>query len=509
MRGPAGRRRRRATGLSLETMNETAWLASSPGPGEIACAQAATLCGARVLQHRLVAARAERRRVVDGRGGGRHDDGRVVDRRRDGRRVVRRWRGGRRRGGGGGRGGAGRGAACRRQGRAWPGVQGRAWPGAHRREPPQRLRDEAGGHERTGAAAMAPGAARRAPSRRPERQRRPAAPRPTRASANWRRRVRSRHQPGGQRAHDGHGGARHCRHARPERDPPQHRCLGEPGQRPHREPQAAERDAQERAHDARVELLACAARDLLARRDRVARVLVGARGGDDVEDVGDRDDAPGQRDVLTRAAVRVALAVPALVVVGDRVRPLSQPRAQRLGHARAELGVAADQPPLLVRRLPRFVEHLRGYLELADVVQQRSPVEAIHLVAPEMQLLRDHLRVGADALGVASRDAIVRVQSGDETEQPLRRLHRRACVAARSRPLDAPLELGRRAGAQCRAEARRRLVRKHEGELEQGREREQAARQAVDADQDTVAPALRPTHQATCPSAEPLGGPMI
>ena len=35
----------------------------------------------------------------------------------------------------------------------------------------------------------------------------------------------------------------------------------------------------------------------------------------------------------------------------------------------AELGVPADQPPLLNRRLARFVEHLRGYLELADVVQ--------------------------------------------------------------------------------------------------------------------------------------------
>ena len=104
--------------------------------------------------------------------------------------------------------------------------------------------------------------------------------------------------------------------------------------------------------------IAGAARDLLARGDRVARLLVGARGGDDVEDVGDGHDAARQRDLVALDAHRVAGAVPALVMVGDGVRPLPQPRAQRLGEPRAELGVAPDQRPLLVRRPPRLVEDL-------------------------------------------------------------------------------------------------------------------------------------------------------
>ena len=81
----------------------------------------------------------------------------------------------------------------------------------------------------------------------------------------------------------------------------------------------------------------------------VARLLVRARGGDHVEHVGDGDDAAGERDVVARRALRVALAVPALVVVGDRVRPLPEPRAQRLGQLGAELGMAADQRPLVAR----------------------------------------------------------------------------------------------------------------------------------------------------------------
>ena len=60
---------------------------------------------------------------------------------------------------------------------------------------------------------------------------------------------------------------------------------------------------------------------------------VGAVGGQRVERVGHREDARRERDVLARQAVRVARAVPALVVVAD----------DELGVAE-EVDVAQDLP---------------------------------------------------------------------------------------------------------------------------------------------------------------------
>ena len=264
-----------------------------------------------------------------------------------------------------------------------------------------------------------------------------------RGGRRGRRDVRPAREAGRERRHHRADRGRDGREPGCERDAAEDRRLREPRERPHREPQAPERDAQERAHDARIELLAGAARDLVARIDGIARVLVRARRGDHVEDVGDRDDAAGERDAVAGGAVRIALAVPALVVVCDRVRPLAEPRAQRRGEAGAELGMAADQLPLRVRRAPGLVEDLGRHLELADVVQQRGPVEAVDVVAAEPELLRDHLRVGADALGVAARQPVVRAELGDEPEQALDGFGRRLVVVARAGTREALLEVVR------------------------------------------------------------------
>ncbi len=304
-------------------------------------------------------------------------------------------------------------------------------------------------------------------------------------------------EPRGQRSDDRHGRARHGRDARRERQAPEHRRLREPRQRPHREPQPTERDAQERPHDARIELRARAVRDLTPRSPGVALVLVGAGGCDHVEDICNGHDAAGERDLVALPAARVARAVPALVVVGDGVGPLPEPYPQRLCEPRAEVGVAADRLPLLITRAPRLVEDLGGHLELADVVQQGRPVEAVDLGAPEVHLLRDHLRIRPHALGVAARDAVVRIESRDEPEQALRGLDRRVRLGALAGSGEASLEIVGRARAERRAEARRRLVREHERELEQRGEREEAPRQAIDADQDD---------RRTRAQADPPGG---
>ena len=215
-----------------------------------------------------------------------------------------------------------------------------------------------------------------------------------------------------------------------ERNAAEHRRLSEPRQRSHRQPQPTKRDPQERPDDARVELRAGAACDLVARCRGILRLLVRARGGDDVEHVGDGDDAARERDVFALGAFRIALAVPALVMIGDRVRPLTQPPAQRRGQPGSDFGVAAYQRPLLLARAPRLVEDLRRHLELADVVQQRRPVQPVDLVTVKAKLLRDHLRIRAHPLGMPARHVIVRTQRRHEPEQPLGGLHRRVRVRA-------------------------------------------------------------------------------
>ena len=96
---------------------------------------------------------------------------------------------------------------------------------------------------------------------------------------------------------------------------------------------------------------------------------------------------------------------------------------------------------------------------------------------------------------------------------PSRRSAASTGVSASSRlrgPLETLLELVRRARAQRRAEARRRLVGEHERELEQRRERQQAAGQRDRCRSARPSPPRsgRPTRRRAC-SVEPLGGPMI
>ena len=141
---------------------------------------------------------------------------------------------------------------------------------------------------------------------------------------------------------------------RRQREAGEHRRVGEPRQRPHHEPHPPERDVEEGAHQARVELLAGAAGDLAPRLPRRGRLLVRARRRDHVEDVRDRDDSPGERDLLTGEPVRIPVAVPALVVVADRLEPWAEPPGERRHELVAVLRMALEDLPLVVTRTSRL-----------------------------------------------------------------------------------------------------------------------------------------------------------
>ena len=111
-----------------------------------------------------------------------------------------------------------------------------------------------------------------------------------------------------------------------------------------------------------------------------------------------------------------ACAVPALVVVSDRIGPVPEPLAERLDEVLAVEGMLPELFPFGLRRPARLVEDLGAHLELPDVVEQGGPVQAIEVVRGEPELASEAVGVGADPLGVAACDPVVDVECADEVE---------------------------------------------------------------------------------------------
>ena len=165
-------------------------------------------------------------------------------------------------------------------------------------------------------------------------------------------------------------------------------------------------------------------RELLAGLVGRHRLLVGPGGRHHVVRVGHGDDPGAQREVLTRDAVGVALAVPTLVVLLDRERPVPQPRPQRRGDPRSLQRVGPQQFPGLLARSPGIVEHVGVDRDLADVVQQRRPAQPVDVVLGDVHLLGDHVHEDPDTLGVAARRPVVGRQRSDQAQ------HGACCLGA-------------------------------------------------------------------------------
>ena len=134
------------------------------------------------------------------------------------------------------------------------------------------------------------------------------------------------------------------------------------------------RGSPEGGDHARVELRPGAAVDLLARGREGGGRPVRAVGGQRVERVGDREHARGERDRVAREAVRVARAVPALVVVADDELALAE-EVDVAQDLRADHGVAAHQRVLLLGQRAGLEQDRVGHGDLADVVQQEAELD--------------------------------------------------------------------------------------------------------------------------------------
>ena len=153
--------------------------------------------------------------------------------------------------------------------------------------------------------------------------------------------------------------------------------------------------------DARLELRAACAHDVLVRLERCPCVLVGALAGQRVEHVGDGDDPSAERDVVGHAAGRVPGAVPALVVVqGDLGGELDERRAAARQDLGAHGGVRLHDVELFGGQRARLQQDRVGHGHLADVVQAAGQPELRGPVVGLAQLVGDLGRHVADADGV-------------------------------------------------------------------------------------------------------------
>ena len=114
------------------------------------------------------------------------------------------------------------------------------------------------------------------------------------------------------------------------------------------------------------------------------RLVVRAIRRERVEVVHDRQDAGAERDVIALQPLRIALAIPSLVVAEDerRHRVRERHRADDLG---ADLRVNANLLELFLGERTRLREDVLGHGQLADVVEQRRGLDALNLVVGHAQ----------------------------------------------------------------------------------------------------------------------------
>src|SRR5204862_7290212 len=114
---------------------------------------------------------------------------------------------------------------------------------------------------------------------------------------------------------------------------------------------------------------------------------------------------------------RITAAVPPLVVVPHDIEAAALQQRDACQHVGAELRVRTHQRPLVACQGARLVERLVRNRDLAEIVQQKSVLEAWVLEYRRIDLLGKRDRVELDALRVMSRVRILgleRVSEGDD-----------------------------------------------------------------------------------------------
>jgi hypothetical protein len=142
--------------------------------------------------------------------------------------------------------------------------------------------------------------------------------------------------------------------------------------------------------------------------------------------------------------------------------------------------VLLDRFPLVGVGLARLVQDVGVDGELADVVEERRPAQAIARRRRELELVGHEIGEGTDALGVTASAAIVLAESTDQLDDERRRLAWSARREAPPNVLDAGVEIAHAAGATGDRQARGCSIGEHQCHLEQGGQRQQPESQPGD-----------------------------
>jgi hypothetical protein len=120
---------------------------------------------------------------------------------------------------------------------------------------------------------------------------------------------------------------------------------------------ASHRHVQKRTDDNRIELGSCARDKFSTSGLGSHRRLVRTNCGHRLIGVRDGHDPPTERDIVAGQTVGISLTVKSLMVLGDGVRPRTQPGGERCGEACAFQGMASQQLPLRIIGFSGLVQH--------------------------------------------------------------------------------------------------------------------------------------------------------
>ena len=127
-----------------------------------------------------------------------------------------------------------------------------------------------------------------------------------------------------------------------------------------------------------------------------------------IEHVGQRGHAGRQRNHVALAPVRVAGAVPALVVVQrDLLRHEKLRQAPFTDQLPAVLAVLLHDRPLVGVEAPGLEQDRVGHAQLADIVQPRRQVDQLAHLRVHALLQRQLLGQGADPVAVFAGVVVV------------------------------------------------------------------------------------------------------
>ena len=251
--------------------------------------------------------------------------------------------------------------------------------------------------------------------------------------------------------------------------------MGQRRERTRHNSKAPQRDPEERPYDFRGEMCSGAAGQLGAGIADRHGLLVGTSRRHDLIGVGHGDDRCGPGDLRPDEALGIARPVPFLVVPADRRHPFAEEWAKRRDQIHPGVGVPLEHGPFLVGGLAGFVEDLVGHHQLAEIVQEGTPLELLSLLGRQLHLLAQQIGVQTHPFRMATGAAVVVADRPDELDHLAGRIARVGSQAVGSRLLHGALKSPAAPGAQRGTKAGRRLIRKHQRQLHERCQRQEPA----------------------------------